>query len=68
VGSADSASDGPQPNPFNSYTDADVYLRYRIAPFAIATIRLNDLGNERYEPIYGYPAPGRTIFFELATR
>jgi outer membrane cobalamin receptor len=39
-----------------------------LASHAIASLRVNNLGNERYEPIYGYPAPGRTLSFEFATR
>jgi vitamin B12 transporter len=58
----------PQPNSYDSYTDADIYVRYRVARSAILSVRLQNAGNERYQPIYGYPAPGRTLFFELATR
>jgi vitamin B12 transporter len=58
----------PQPNSYDSYTDANVYVRYRVAKRAILSARLQNAGNERYEPIYGYPAPGRTFFIELATR
>jgi vitamin B12 transporter len=63
-----SAGDGPEPNAFDSYTDADAYLRYRFAKSCILSFRLQNLGDERYAPIYGYPAPGRTFFVELATR
>ena len=56
------------PDPFASYTVADAYIRYRIARGAIATLRTANLGGTRYVPIYGYPAPGRTVTFELSTR
>jgi vitamin B12 transporter len=63
------SSDGPlDPNPYDGFTKADAYVRYRLASHAIASLRVNNLGNERYEPIYGYPAPGRTLSFEFATR
>jgi vitamin B12 transporter len=61
-------TDGPQPNPYDAYTDADAYVRYRVANNVILSVRAVNVGDERYEPIYGYPAPGRTIFLELATR
>jgi vitamin B12 transporter len=60
--------DGPQPDPYDAYTDADVYVRYRFTKSAILSLRLQNAGDERYAPIYGYPAPGRTFFVELATR
>jgi vitamin B12 transporter len=62
------AGDGPQPNPNDAYTVADAYVRYRVAPAGILTLRVRNLGNERYVPIYGYPAPGRTVSVELSTR
>ena len=68
VGEFTTANDGPEPNSFDAYTDADAYLRYRIAKGAILSLRLQNAGDERYAPIYGYPAPGRTFFVELATR
>ncbi len=62
-------ADGPiQPNPYDGYTKADAYVRYRFASHAVASLRVSDLGNERYEPVYGYPAPGRTVTLEFATR
>jgi vitamin B12 transporter len=78
VGSnADIPNYGPPPNyaalppladPYDAYTVADMYVRYRVAREAIATIRVRNLGNELYAPIYGYPAPGRTVEFEISTR
>jgi vitamin B12 transporter len=62
------ASDGPEPNSYDAYTAADVYLRYRLAKSTIVSFRLQNAGDERYAPIYGYPAVGRQFFVELATR
>jgi vitamin B12 transporter len=58
----------PFADPYDAYTSADAYIRYRFARTAIATLRVRDFTDARYAPIFGYPAPGRTIEFELATR
>lgn len=55
-------------DPYNAYTAADAYVRYRVSTSAIATLRVRNLGDERYAPIFGYPAPGRSIEVELGTR
>lgn len=52
----------------DSYSLVDAYVRYRINRSAIATIRFGNLGNERFAPVYAYPAVGRSITFELSTR
>jgi vitamin B12 transporter len=63
------SSDGPvTPNPYDGYTLGDAYVRYRFAKSAVASLRVKNLGNERYEPVYGYPAPGRAVTLELSTR
>jgi vitamin B12 transporter len=63
------ASDGPiAPNPYDGYTKADAYVRYAFAKHGVASLRVSNLGNERYEPVYGYPAPGRAVTLEFATR
>ncbi len=49
-------------------TTVDAYLRARLAPDAVLSLRARNLGGERYVPIFGYPAPGRTFTVELATR
>jgi vitamin B12 transporter len=49
-------------------TTVDVFLRGRLTRDSVVSIRANNIGNERYEPILGYPAPGRTFEVELATR
>ena len=53
---------------FGGYTTLDLYTYWRVAQDWKLQARVNNLGNERYEPIYGYPAPGRTLSFEFATR
>jgi vitamin B12 transporter len=55
------------------YTTVDAYLRYRLAPRALLTLRTLNLGNERYSaiaspPFGGYPAPRRAFAAELSTR
>lgn len=58
----------PLADPYDGYTSADAYVRYRLAGETVLTARVRDLGNARYAPIFGYPAPGRTLEVELATR
>jgi len=58
----------PFADPYSGYTTAEAYLRYRFAPGALVTLRVRNLGDERYAPFYGYPAPGRCVELELATR
>ncbi len=49
-------------------TTVDVFVRGRLSRYAVLSVRAANIGNERYEPILGYPAPGRTLEFELSTR
>jgi outer membrane cobalamin receptor len=70
-----SSPDVPNPNggaalddPYDGYTVANVYLRYRVSPHAVLSVRGQNVGNERYAPIFGYPVPGRSLGVELATR
>ena len=49
-------------------TTIDAYVRVRLAAHAILSLRAKNLWNEAYAPILGYPAPGRSIFVEFATR
>jgi outer membrane cobalamin receptor len=58
----------PFADPYNGYATADAYVRYRINKYAILTARTQNFTDERYAPIFGYPAPGRTFRLELATR
>jgi vitamin B12 transporter len=55
-------------DPYDAYTTADAFIRYRIAKSAIISARIMTLTNQGYAPIFGYPAPGRTLQLELATR
>ena len=52
----------------NGETVVDAYVSARIAARTIATLRSHNLGNERYMPILGYPAPGRTLEIEFSQR
>jgi vitamin B12 transporter len=49
-------------------TTVDAYVRARLGSEAVLSLRARNLGGERYAPILGYPAPGRTFGLELATR
>jgi vitamin B12 transporter len=49
-------------------TTVDAYVRGKLTTDTVLTLRAANLGNERYAPVLGYPAPGRTIELELATR
>jgi len=49
-------------------TTVDVFVRGRLSRDAVFSVRAQNIGNERYMPFLGYPAPGRTIEFELSTR
>jgi vitamin B12 transporter len=51
-----------------NYTTVDGYLRLRLDPHALLSVRVYDLGNERYQEVAGYPLPGRTVTVELSTR
>jgi len=51
-----------------TYTRIDAYARLRLAPHALLSLRGNNLGNERYAVIAGYPLPGRAFFLDLSTR
>jgi len=71
VGSdGDDAAHVPAPlvGTYDAHDSLDAYVRYRFTKDVILTARGFNLGNERYVPIFGYPAPGRTVFLELSTR
>ena len=53
---------------YDGYTVADAFVRYALRKTAILTARTSNLTDQRYAPIYGYPAPGRTYELELAAR
>jgi vitamin B12 transporter len=50
------------------FTRVDAYARFRVAPRALLSLRVYDLGGERYEEAGGFPMPGRTFAVELSTR
>ena len=49
-------------------TTIDAYVRARVSRSLIASVRGWNITDERYAPILGYPAPGRTIELELSTK
>jgi len=49
-------------------TTVDAFVRERLTHNSILSLRVNNVGNAQYEPIFGYPAPGRTFVVELSTR
>lgn len=61
VGALDASGSG-------DFTAIDAYVRLRIAPRALLSLRGFDLANRRYVETAGYPLPGRTFALELSTR
>ncbi len=53
---------------YNANDSIDAFLRYKLAPRALISIRGFNLADEHNVPIYGYPAPGRRLYVELATQ
>jgi len=52
-----------------AYSRIDAFVRLRLGPRALLTLRGFNLGNERYAEIAnGYPMPGRSYALELSTR
>ena len=49
-------------------TTVDAWVRAHVSEAAILSLRMRNVGGERYAPILGYPAPGRTFSLELSTR
>jgi vitamin B12 transporter len=66
----DDAANVPPPlvNSYDAHDTLDAYLRYRFAKDVIVTARGFNLGDERYVPIFGYPAPGRRLYLEFSTK
>jgi vitamin B12 transporter len=50
------------------FTRIDGFLRVRVAPHALISVRSTNLGNEQYQTVAGYPAVGRAFTVDLATR
>jgi vitamin B12 transporter len=58
----------PTENNYNANDSIDAFLRYKLAPSAIFSLRGFNLADEHNAPIFGYPAPGRRLYVELATQ
>ena len=50
-----------------AFSRADAYLSLRPAPKLALTLRVYNIGNERYAAVNGFPLPGRSFNLELAT-
>jgi vitamin B12 transporter len=53
-------------NLYDAYSTVDAYLRIKLERNAIVSLRVRNLGDQRYAPIAGYPALGRTFQVELS--
>ncbi|HET9031168.1 MAG TPA: TonB-dependent receptor [Candidatus Aquilonibacter sp.] len=51
----------------SQYSTSDAFVRLRVAPRALLSLRVNNLGNERYAEVSGYPMPGRSFTVTLST-
>jgi vitamin B12 transporter len=58
----------PTENSYNANDSIDAFLRYKLAPSAIFSLRGFNLADEHNAPIFGFPAPGRRLYVELATQ
>ena len=69
VGSTGDASFGSGSAVVNdAFTNLDAYVRFKLERGAILSLRVKNAWDDRYAPISGYPAPGRTFEVELSTR
>jgi vitamin B12 transporter len=59
---------GPHDTPDTEYTRVDGYVRFRVAPAALLSLRAFNLGDARYADVSGFPMPGRSFALELSTR
>jgi len=64
----DASNVSPVETTYDAYSTLSAYVRYKLAPQAIVSVRGFNLGNQQYAPVFGYPAPGRTVYVELSTR
>jgi outer membrane receptor protein involved in Fe transport len=64
----DKANVTPLVGSYDAYDRLDAYLRYKIARDTVLSVRGFNLGDETYAPVFGYPAPGRSVQVELSTR
>ena len=67
-GGGDSANVRPLLGSYDAYDRLDAFLRYKLAKDTVLSVRGFNLGNTTYAPIFGYPAPGRSVSVELSTR
>ncbi len=58
----------PLASTYDTWSSLDAYVRYKLAPDAILSVRGYNLGNEQSAPVFGYPAVGRRFAVEFATR
>ncbi len=58
----------PLSGTYDAYDSFDAFIRYKLAPQAVLTVRGFNLGDEHAAPIFGYPLPGRRLFVEVSTR
>lgn len=71
VGSdGDDAANVPPPvtGSYDAYDSFDAYLRYKLDPHAVLSVRGFNLFNEASAPVFGYPSPGRRMYVEVSTR
>ncbi|MEO9170295.1 MAG: TonB-dependent receptor [Candidatus Baltobacteraceae bacterium] len=50
------------------YSNADAFVRFRIAARTLLALRAYNVGNERYAEVTGYPMPGRAFAVEITTK
>lgn len=50
------------------FTRIDAYVRLHLGSYGVLSLRGYNLGNEQYQPVAGYPAPGRSFLIGLSTR
>ncbi len=51
-----------------AYTRLDAFVRIRLSDKMLLSLRGQNLGNERYSDVAGFPSPGRSFSLELSTR
>jgi len=65
---SDRANVAPLSGEYDAYDRLDAFVRYKLSKDAVLAVRGFNLGNAIYAPIFGYPAPGRSVEVELSTR
>ena len=58
----------PLTGSYDAYSSLDAYVRYKLSPQSILSLRSFNFGNDREAPIFGYPNQGRRFAVELATQ